>query len=107
MADALFDTYRETYLAVRAKYQHPDEPVLYRGQVYCETLPPKGWSQSTYSAYLDEVMRLSEWYRAARQYAAKRRKTAEDRVAYVQACERLHVDAVGLEFAGEPEPALW
>lgn len=107
MAEPLFETYQDTYLAIRAKYGHPDAPVLYRGRVYCETLPPKGWDRATYTAYLDEVLRLGEWYRAAQQYAAKRRKTDEDRAEYDQACGRLQVDDGGARFAGEPEPALF
>lgn len=103
----LFEVYKETYLGIRAKYQHPGEPVLYLGKVYCETLPPQGWDRATYSAYFDEVMRLDGWYAAARQYAAKKRKTPEDRTGYLVACDEYAVAGKDLRFAGEPEPALF
>lgn len=103
----LFDIYRDAYLAIREKYQHPDEPVLYLGKHYCETLPPKGWDHATHTAYSDEVTRLANWYRAAWRYAAKRRKTADDRAAYEQMCDRLAVAGHDLRFQGEPEPALF
>lgn len=98
----LFSIYRDAYLDIRAKYGHPDEPVLYLGKYYCEALPPKGWDRATYSAYFDEATRLHGWYRAARRYATKRRKTEADRAAYVQACDRFSIAGHDLRFAGEP-----
>lgn len=106
MAD-LFDTYRDAYLDIRTKYQHPDEPVLYSGWIYCETLPPKGWDRATYAAYFDEVTRLHGWYRAARSYASRKRKRPEDRVAYLAACDRFAVAGHSLRFANEPQTALF
>lgn len=101
----LFSVYKDTYLDIRAKYEHPDEPVLYRGKYYCETLPPKGWDRATYDAYFDEATRLHGWYHAARKYAAKRRKTEGDRVAYLQTCDRFNIAGHDLRFAGEPAHA--
>lgn len=101
MAD-LFETYQDTYLGIRAKYGHPDEPILYRGWIYEETLPPKGWDKATYAAYFDEVTRLGGWYLAALTYAAKKRKKPEDRAAYLEACDRFAVAGHDLKFAGEP-----
>jgi hypothetical protein len=98
----LFTLYQDTYLAIRAKHEHPDEPVLYCGWVYCETLPPKGWDRARYAAYFDEVTRLAGWYCVARKYAARRRKTGADRASYTEACERFGVAGQGLRFAGEP-----
>lgn len=100
--------YRDTYLAIREKYQHPDEPVLYMGRRYLETLPPKGWSKDTYAAYFGEVMRLNGWYRAALRYAARKRKTEADRAEYLAACEQFSVAGHELRFQGEPaQTALW
>jgi hypothetical protein len=98
----LFTIYQEAYLAIRRKYGHPDEPVLYRGRVYCETLPPKGWEPSVYSAYFGEVTRLADWYRAAREYGAIRRKRPDDRTKYLQACDQFNVAGHDLRFEGEP-----
>lgn len=103
----LFKIYQDTYLAIRDKYQHPDKPILYRGKTYCETLPPKGWSRETYGAYFDEVTRLAGWYRVAVRYAAKRRKTTQDRADYVAACDQYGIAGHGLRFAGEPDPVLF
>jgi len=103
----LFTIYQDTYLAICAKYEHPDEPILYGGKTYCETLPPKGWSRETYSAYFADVMALDGWYRDARRYAAKRRKTAQDRATYIAACDRHGVAGHDLRFAGEPDPVLF
>lgn len=52
-------------------------------------------------------MRLGRWYRAACEYAAKKRKTDADRTAYLEACDRFNVAGHDLRFAGEPEPALF
>ncbi|MEO3853713.1 hypothetical protein [Acrocarpospora sp. B8E8] len=101
----LLDIYRDAYLAIRAKHGHPDEPMLYRGWVYCETLPPKGWDRTQYGAYFDEAHRLTAWYLVARTYAAKKRKTTEDRSAYLAACDRYAIDGHDLWFAGEPAQA--
>lgn len=103
----LLDIYRDAYLDIRTKYQHPDEPVLYLGRFYCEALPPGAWTRETYSAYFDEVSRLNGWYRAANRYGAKRRKTPEDRAAYLRACDEYAVAGHDLRFQGEPEPVLW
>ncbi|MDL4815481.1 hypothetical protein [Actinomadura opuntiae] len=95
--------YEDTYLAIRAKYGHPDEPVSYRGRLGAvETLPPKDWSKTKYAAYFDEVMRLGRWFKAASKYAAKKRKTHADRTAYLEACDRYGVAGHDLLFAGEP-----
>ena len=103
----LFEIYQDTYLAIRDKYEHPDEPVLYMGKVYCETLPPKGWTKETYGAYLDEVTRLANWHKAAIRYGAKRRKTAQDREVYIAACDQYAVAGHDLRFQGEPDLALF
>lgn len=103
----LCDIYRETYLEIRTRYQHPDEPILYRDYVYCETLPPRDWDKATYTAYFDEVTRLTGWYLQALQYASKRRKTSDDRAAYLRTCDEYAVAGHDLRFAGEPEPALF
>lgn len=103
----LFTIYQDTYLAIRDKYEHPDEPILYMGKHYCETLPPKAWSSETYNAYSAEVTALAGWYRAAHRYAVKRRKTAQDRAAYIAACDQYGVAGHDLRFAGEPAPALF
>lgn len=97
----LFEIYQDAYLTIRAKYQHPDEPVLHR-RVYCETLPPRGWDRATYSAYFDEAIRLTDWYLAAWEYAAKKRKRPEDRADYLAACDRYGVAGHDLRFEGEP-----
>lgn len=95
--------YEDTYLAIRAKHGHPDEPVRYRGRLGAvETLPPKGWSKDQYTAYFAEVMRLSRWASTAFKYAAKKRKTDADRAAYLEACDRFGVAGHDLRFAGEP-----
>jgi hypothetical protein len=98
----LFSTYQDTYLAIRARYGHPDAPVLYMGKVYCETLPPKVWDRATHASYFDEVSRLTGWYLEARRYAAKRRKTTADRAAYLATCDRFSIAGHDLLFAGEP-----
>jgi hypothetical protein len=98
----LFTIYQDSYLAIRAQYEFPGEPVLYNGWIYCETLPPKGWSEARYRAYFGEVTRLAGWYRETLKYAARRRKTAADRARYTEACERFGVAGHDLRFAGEP-----
>ncbi|MFI9552634.1 hypothetical protein [Nonomuraea endophytica] len=98
----LFEVYRDTYLAVRAKYGHPDEPIPYGERAYLEALPPKGWDRAQYATYFDEVTRLAAWYQAARRYAAKKRKTDADRSAYLVACDQYAVAGRDLRFAGEP-----
>jgi len=103
----LFKIYQDTYLAIRDKYEHPDEPVLYMGKTYCETVPPKGWTRETYSAYFAEVTRLNDWHQAATRYGAKRRKTTQDRAAYIAACDQYGVAGHDLRFAGEPDLALF
>lgn len=101
-APGLFELYQDAYLDIRDKHEVPGDPVLYNGWIYCETLPPKGWDRARYAAYFDEVTRLAGWYRAAREYAARRRKTAADRASYIEACQRFGVAGQGLRFAGEP-----
>lgn len=105
---SLFGIYQDAYLAIRRRYDHPDEPVLYRGQRYLETVPPQSWSKDTYTAYFGEVMRLSGWYEAAWRYAARRRKTEADRAEYLRACDHFAVAGHDLRFEGEPQQGgLW
>lgn len=105
ITDSLFEVYQDTYLAIRREYGHPDEPVLYRGRCYLETLPPKSWNQETYAAYFDKVMRLNGWHEAARKYGARRRKTEADRAGYLRVCDRFAVSGHDLRFEGEPQQA--
>lgn len=98
----VFDIYRDTYLAIRAKHGHPDEPIPYGKRAYREPLPPKGWDRARYATYFDEVSRLAAWYQAALAYAVKKRKTAEDRSAYLAACDQYAIEGHDLRFAGEP-----
>ena len=105
----LFDVYRGAYLDIRARYQHPEEPIQPTGHGKCfpETLPPKGWDRDTYGDYFGEVWRLASWYVAARRYASMKRKTPEDRQAYLAACDEYGVAGHDLRFADEPNPALF